>query len=201
MTKPQNHGLVAVFILGKPRFNQTDGILPLLTHLLSPPLLTHLPLTAAPHSRPLTAGSSSHRRGLSSSTKGSSVSLTAAFSSSSHRRLLLLSFIQPLPTHIPLSAAPHSRPLTAGSSSHCVSRFTPAPQPPLEHSRAAVGRRGVTCFTAASPPPFILLTSPRTAAAESIAIVVAFHHANRCCVHRRLAPLLLLRIIHCRRGG
>ncbi|KAK9087687.1 hypothetical protein Syun_030081 [Stephania yunnanensis] len=44
-------------------------------------------------------------------------------------------------------------------------------------------------LTAAAPPPFILLTPRLIATAESITIVVTFHHANRCCVHHRLAPL------------
>ncbi|KAK9122173.1 hypothetical protein Syun_019790 [Stephania yunnanensis] len=49
--------MISLFLSFTPRVRPS----PRLTSL-SPPLLTHLPLTVAPHSRPLTAGFSSHRR-------------------------------------------------------------------------------------------------------------------------------------------
>ncbi|KAK9114597.1 hypothetical protein Syun_021394 [Stephania yunnanensis] len=59
----------------------------------------------------------------------------------------------------------------------------------LSSTLTAAGPSRGARLTAVAPPPFILLTPHLTVVAESIAIVVAFHRANRCCVHRRLAPL------------
>ncbi|KAK9104484.1 hypothetical protein Scep_021328 [Stephania cephalantha] len=155
------------------------------------PLLTHLSLTAAPHSPPFHRRSSlpsSHRRLLLSppaplsSTAGSSVF---------YRRLLrpftagssLLSppsppssHSQPLLTHLPLTAAPHSRPLNAGSSSHRRLSF---------HSRTA-GHLSSTLTTAVGPSRSDVSHCSRTAALHPPHS--GSHRRRRIHRHRRRLP-------------